>query len=172
MGNCSIEWVAIVDPKTILMPPLYIRLNFIEQFVKSLTLQIFVEFFPKLSERKIKAGIFVVPEIQKIVDYDILPQLLSNEEKEAWYIFNAVVHGFLGNHTAEKYDQLITDMTTNFSIVRCRLSLKIHKLHSHLDKFKNSVGVYSKEHEERLHQDIMKFERRFQASTLKDGAYI
>ncbi|XP_074027684.1 uncharacterized protein [Leptinotarsa decemlineata] len=36
VGKCNIKWEAIVDPKTILMPPLHIELGLIKQFVKAL----------------------------------------------------------------------------------------------------------------------------------------
>lgn len=44
----------------------------------------------------------------------------------------------------------------------CRMSLKVHMLHAHLDKFKNNMGAYSEEQGERFHQDIMHFEQRYQ----------
>ncbi|KAL4706484.1 hypothetical protein ACJJTC_015682 [Scirpophaga incertulas] len=179
VGKCNIKWEAIVDLKTILMPPLHIKLGLIKQFVKALNheseaFKYLKNFFPKLSEAKIKAGIFVGPQIKKIMDCDIFPDLLSNEEKNAWNSFKAVVHGFLGNHRAENYDELITDMITNFSIIGCRMSLKMHMLHSHLDKFKNNMGAYSEEQGERFHQDIMEFERRYQGQYTESmmGDYI
>ena len=44
----------------------------------------------------------------------------------------------------------------------CRMSLKVHILDSHLDKFKENMGAYSEEQGERFHQDILDFERRYQ----------
>ena len=72
------------------------------------------------------------------MDYYIFSKLLSNEKKKAWKSFKAVVHGFLENHRADNYDDLITDMMTNFSIIGCKMPLKMHMFHSHLDKFKDS----------------------------------
>ena len=62
----------------------------------------------------------------------------------AWNSFNAVVHGFIGNHRADNYVKLMTDMIMNFFTIGCRMSPKMLMLHSHLDKFKNNVGAYSK----------------------------
>ena len=42
------------------------------------------------------------------------------------------------------------------------MSLKVHILDSHLDKFKENMGAYSEEQGERFHQDILDFERRYQ----------
>ena len=35
-------------------------------------------------------------------------------------------------------------------------------LHAHLDQFKDNRGAYSEEQEERFHQGVMDFERRYQ----------
>ncbi|GBP54406.1 hypothetical protein EVAR_29482_1 [Eumeta japonica] len=42
------------------------------------------------------------------------------------------------------------------------MSLKVHMLHAHLDKFKDNLGAYSEEQGERFHQDVMNFEKRYQ----------
>lgn len=44
----------------------------------------------------------------------------------------------------------------------CRMSLKIHFLHSHLDSFPTNLGAVSDEQGERFHQDISEMERRYQ----------
>lgn len=74
----------------------------------------------------------------------------------------AVIHGFLGNKKDENYKELISNMIESFKVMGCRMSLKVHMLHTHLDKFKNNLGEYSEEQEERFHQDIMIFEQRYQ----------
>ena len=88
--------------------------------------------------------------------------LLSRVEKEAWNSFKAVVDNFFGNYKAENHVQLITDLVTNFAAMGCKMSLKLHMLASHLNKFKSNMGAYSEEQGERFHQDIKNFERRFQ----------
>lgn len=44
----------------------------------------------------------------------------------------------------------------------CRMSLKIHFLHSHLNYFPENLGAVSDEQGERFHQDIKKIEKRYQ----------
>ncbi|GBP08462.1 Fukutin-related protein [Eumeta japonica] len=44
----------------------------------------------------------------------------------------------------------ITDMISNFCIIGSRMSLKIHMLHSRLDKFKDNMEVYSEKQGKRL----------------------
>lgn len=167
IGQHNVKNKPIVEPDRILMPPLHIKLGLMKQFVKALrqdseAFQYLKTFFPKLSEAKIKAGIFVGPQIKKIMASEHFLQLLSTHEKQAWLSLKAVIHGFLGNKKAENYEELISNMLDSFKVMGCRMSLKLHMLHAHLDKFKDNLGEYSEEQGERFHQDIMNFEQRYQ----------
>lgn len=115
-----------------------------KQFVKALRKdsEYFKRFFPKLSEAKVKAGIFVVPQIKKVIPSEEFPELLSIHEKQAWLSLKAVFHGFLVNKKAANYKELISNMLDNFELMVCRMSLKVHMLHAHLDQFKDSLGAY------------------------------
>ena len=42
------------------------------------------------------------------------------------------------------------------------MSLKVHILDDYLQKFKDNMGAYSEEQDERFHQDILDFERHYQ----------
>ena len=53
------------------------------------------DLFPKLFEAKVKAGIFVGPQIKKIIECDEFAKLLNRKEKTAWNSLVAAVHGFL-----------------------------------------------------------------------------
>jgi len=44
----------------------------------------------------------------------------------------------------------------------CRMSIKMHYLHSHLDFFRPNLTDVSEEHGERFHQDIQVMEKRYQ----------
>ncbi|UYV67632.1 hypothetical protein LAZ67_5001409 [Cordylochernes scorpioides] len=46
------------------------------------------------------------------------------------------------------------------------MSIKIHFLHSHLDKFPDNLGAYSDEQGERFHQGMKVMEERYQAKFL------
>ena len=149
------------------MPPLHIKLGLIMQFVTALddesaAFKYLQDLFPKLSEANVKAGIFVGPQIKKIIECDEFPKLLNRKEKAAWNSFVAVVRGFLGNHKAENYVQLVQTLIKNYAKMGCRMFLKVHIRDSHLDKFKENMGAYSEEQGERFHQDILDFERRYQ----------
>ena len=164
--NCQL-WEPLVDPKIVLMPPLHIKLGLMKQFVKALNqesdaFKYLLEFFPKLSEAKIKGGIFVGPEIKKVLESAEFPKKLTRTEKAAWNCFIAVVRGFLGNHRAENYQELVRDLIKTYGAMGCRMSLKLHMLDAHLDKFKDNMGAYSEEQGERFHQDVKEIERRYQ----------
>ena len=65
VGKDNIKWSPLVDPKKVLLPPLHIKPGLIKQFVKALEdkdAAAFQSLFPKLSEAKVKAGIFVGPK--------------------------------------------------------------------------------------------------------------
>ena len=66
VGKSNIKWNPLIDPSKILMPPLHIKLGLIKQFVKSFdensdAFHYLQNFFPKISEAKIKAGINIDP---------------------------------------------------------------------------------------------------------------
>jgi hypothetical protein len=50
----------------------------------------------------------------------------------------------------------------NYGKIGCRMSLKVHIVDAHLDKFKENKGAYSEEQGGRFHQDILDFECRYQ----------
>lgn len=128
--------------------------------------------FPRISDAKIKEGIFIGPQIREILKDQNFDSVLQGFEKEAWKSFRAVVHGFLGNKRNENYVELVNNLLQKYQQLGCNMSLKIHFLHSHLDFFPSNCGDVSDEHGERFHQDISTMEKRYQgrwdASMLAD----
>ncbi|GBM40050.1 hypothetical protein AVEN_81265-1 [Araneus ventricosus] len=53
-------------------------------------------------------------------------------------------------------------MLTAYEAQGCKMSLKVHFLHSHIDCFPENLGTYSEEQGERFHQDVHDIERRHQ----------
>ncbi|XP_058881104.1 peroxisomal biogenesis factor 7 isoform X1 [Acipenser ruthenus] len=156
VGRNNVKWEPLVDPRKVLMPPLHIKLGLMKQFVRALdkesaAFKYLQDFFPKLSEVKVKAGVFVGPQIKKILECNEFPKKLTSKEKAAWNSFVAVVRGFLGNHKAENYVELVETLVKNYGTMGCRMSLKVHILDAHLDKFKENMGAYSEEQGERFH---------------------
>ena len=106
-------------------------------------------FFTKISAAKIEAGIFVGPQIRKILDRNEFFEKLTTE-RAAWNSFAPVVRGFLGNHKAIFIKFLIKLMKT-CSKRDCRVSFKVHMLDANLDQFFiENMGAHSEELGERF----------------------
>ncbi|GBM69837.1 hypothetical protein AVEN_198543-1 [Araneus ventricosus] len=53
-------------------------------------------------------------------------------------------------------------MLTAYEAQGCKMSLKVHFLHSHIDCLPGNLGAYSEEKSERFHQNDRDVERRYQ----------
>ena len=149
-------------------------MGFIKQFVKALdknsdAFKHLQNFFTKISEAKIEVGIFVGPQIKKILDCNESLEELTTE-RAAWNNFAPVVRGFLGNHKAENYVELLAKLVKTCSKRDCRMSFKVHMIDANLDQFMENMGAYSEELGERFHQSILDFERRYTQDSM--GGYI
>jgi len=80
--------------------------------------------FPKLSEAKVKAVVFARLQIKKVIECQEFPKFLRAKENEAWISFVQVVKGFLENHKAENYIELVEILVKNYSKMGCRMILK------------------------------------------------
>ena len=91
-----------------------------------------------------------------------------------WNSFVAVVYGFLGNYMTENYVEVVQTFIKNYAKMGCRMSLKVHILDAHLDKFKENMEAYSEEQGKYFHQDILDFEHRYRGQYNKNmmGNYI
>lgn len=131
---------ALVQREKILLPSLHIKLGLVKQFIKALSPQseAFKHvrlMFPKLSEAKVKGGIFIGPQIRLMLASEELENKMASVEKNAWQAFRLVVEGFLGNKKCENYKELVENLIVCYRKLGCRMSLKVHYLHSHLDFF-------------------------------------
>ena len=63
-------------------------------------------------------------------------------KKKAWLSFEEVVSKLLGNTKDSDY-QNIVKMLACFEALGCRMSLKVHFLHAHLDYFPQNLGDMS-----------------------------
>ena len=88
------------------------------------------------------------PEIRKPFRDDMFNNLLQGDENKSWYAFRLVSTNFLVHIRAENYRELIQDMLSLYHKLGCNMSLKIHRLHSHLDIFHDNCGIFSDEHGE------------------------
>ena len=132
IGTYNVKQQPLVDAAKILIPPLQVKLGLIKQFVKQLdtegeAFKYIQQLFPKLSEAKIKAGVFVGPEVKRLINSIDFPELqLSEVERTAWMCFVSVVNGFLGKHRAENFRKLVDGLVEAYRKMGCRISLKVH----------------------------------------------
>jgi hypothetical protein len=166
-GKESVKYDPLVESTKVLLPPLHIKLGLMKNFVRGMDkngngFQYLKSKFPKISDAKLTAGIFIGPQIREILCDQGFSDALSVKELAAWNSFKLVVSNFLGNHKADNYKQLVDDLLCHYRNMGCRMSLKMHFLHSHLDFFPENLGAVSDEHGERFHQDISVMERRYQ----------
>ena len=157
----------LVDRKNIVFPPLHIKLGLMKQFVKALDnngecFSYICSTFPGLSEEKKKAGIFDGPQIRTLMRDPNFITSMNETEERAWNAFCNVVQNFLGNKKADNYEEIVEELLMSLRDLGCRMSIKIHYLHSHLDNFPENLGDVSEEQGERFHQDIKIMEERYQ----------
>lgn len=166
-GKFNVQHVPLVQPEKVFLPPLHIKLGLIKNFVKAMNNQgegflYLKQKFTGLSDEKIKAGIFIGPQIRDLLRDDVFVSKLNTLELSAWDAFKQVVQNFLGLNRADNYAELIDNMLESYQKMGCRMSLKLHFLHSHLEFFPANLGDVSDEHGERFHQDIRTMEERYQ----------
>ena len=166
-GTFNVKSRPLVDAHKILLPPPHIKLGLVKQFVKGISIDgsafLFLrEKFPRVSDAKLKAGIFVGPQIRELFSDRTFEEKMTVLERRAWCAFRNVSKQFLGNMRAEHHKMLIEELLKSFQLLGCRMSVKLHFLHSHLDYFPSNCGKYSEEQGERFHQEIMTMENRYQ----------
>lgn len=167
-GRESVQNVPLVNPDSILLPPLHIKLGLMKNFVKAMGKSnsngflYLCEKFPKLSHAKLKEGIFVGPQIREVLKDPDFEKSLTSSEFRAWQSFKWLCSNFLGNFKAASFKEGVERLLSTYNDMGCRMSLKIHFLHSHLDFFPENLGAVSDEQGERFHQDIQSMEARYQ----------
>jgi hypothetical protein len=139
-GAKNIAQERLVDPQKVLLPPLHIKLGLMKQFVKALQrdedcFKYLCSKFPCLSEEKLKEGIFVGPDIRKLILNEMFETTMSNVEREAGLALKDVVSKFTRNYRDQNYKNIINHMQDKFKELGCNMSLKVHLLDSHLDYF-------------------------------------
>jgi hypothetical protein len=167
LGNKNVLRNTLVNLEKVFLPPLHIKLrprkNFIKAMDKSGAGFMYLKHkCPRLSDAKIKEGIFVGLQIRELIKYEQYEEELSEVGKAAWQAFKNVTKSFLGNHKAENYHEIVNDLMTAYKCMGRNMSLKVHFLDSHLDFFPENLCAGSDEHGERFHRDISNMEKRYQ----------
>ena len=89
----NIQHTPLVNPNKVLIPPLHIKLGLMKNFVKAMAKQnsngfeLFCKKFLKLSQAKLKEGIFVGPQIREVFEDPEFEKTLNTLELRAWHAF-------------------------------------------------------------------------------------
>lgn len=166
-GASNIINEPLVDREKILFPPLHIKLGLMKQFTRALDkdgrcFNYLCRAFPGVTIEKLKAGIFDGPQIRQLIKDTEFENSMNTLECAAWRSFVQVVNNFLGNKKAANYGTLINSMIKNFQNLGCLMSIKMHFLFSHMERFPENLGAVSDEQGERFHQDMRPMEERYQ----------
>jgi len=166
-GVENVKSVYLVDPQNILLPPLHIKLGLMKNYVKAIdkdgpTFMFLRRKFPRISEAKLRAGVFDGPQIRELTRDEEFTGHMTEAEKRAWTAFQVVISNFLGKHRSPDYEDQVKELLESFQSLGSQMSVKMHFLSSHLDYFPANCGDYSEEQGERFHQDLRQMEERYQ----------
>ena len=122
------------------LPPLHIKLGLFKNFVKAMDIEgegfkHIAKKVPYKSEAKLKQGIFVGPEIRKLIKDEELKTKLNAKKLAAWEAFKLVEQNFLGKHKAANCKEIVNKMLNAYQEIGARMSLKMHFLHPPLGFF-------------------------------------
>jgi len=133
-GIMNVENQPLVELSKILLPSMRLKLGLTKNSVKAMNQEkaaftYLREKFPRLSEAKLKEGIFIGPQIRDLIKDEYFEKLLRGDEKAVWDSFKFLVKGFLGNKRAQNYEDLVNSLSQSYQKLGCNTSLKIHFLH-------------------------------------------
>ena len=116
IGRHNVHHQPLVSFANVFLLPLHIKLGLLKNFVKVMdqegnSFKFLKDFFgAHKSDAKLKAGIFVGPEIRKLMLNEEFDSQLNLVELAAWNALKSVVANFLGNHHHEQYADMVDDM--------------------------------------------------------------
>ena len=105
-----------------------------------------------------KAGVFIEPQVRRIIGCSEFPKKLARKETKAWESFIVVVQGFFGNNKADNYVELVETLVKSYGQMGCKMNIKdMDLLDAHLDNFKENIEAHSDEKREQSHQHKIDF---------------
>ena len=130
-GSYNVLNSSLIERSKILFSPLHIKLGLAKQFVKALkptsrAFHHFRQMFPTISEAKVKGGIFVGPQIRRMLASEELDEQIFDLDRNARQAFRMIVEGFLGNHLKDDYAIVVLNLIESYEKLGCRISLKLH----------------------------------------------
>ncbi len=168
-GNWSFVKPALVPPHKLVLPELHCRMGLFQIFIKQLFIihretphPAFIYYckkFPRISDAKLQVGSLNGPDILKLVEdsafVNELEKVSPCAELDAWLSYVEVVHSFFGKDSRPTdYKERIGDLLSNYQQMGCNMSLKLHFLDEHIDRFPVFLSSMSEQHGERGHQEM------------------
>lgn len=90
------------------------------------------------------------PDIRNLMRSEVFSEDLDENENEAWTAIKDVIQNFLGKNRPDDYEERAQRMVRALGKAGVHMSLKIHYLADHLDKFPPNCADYSDEQGERF----------------------
>ena len=134
------------DRDSILFPPRHMKLGLIRQFTKALDkdgdcFTYVCQAFPGLTMENLN---FTVPRSGSSSEITEFENSMNEVELEVWKAFVLVMKKFFGNNKARNYAELVNNMRTAFRNLGCNMSVQMHYLFSHMDRFPENLGSMSR----------------------------
>jgi hypothetical protein len=147
-------------------PPSHINLGLKKNFIKALDVKgpAFTYLhgkLPKLTFEKVKAGVFIGPQIRQLFKDQQFEAVLNDKEKAAWKFFEKFSNGFLGNLKAANFRELLQDLVDSYDQMKCIMLQKMYFSFLQVDFVPLNCGSVSDENGENFHQDILVMEHMY-----------
>lgn len=119
IGIKNVKQTPLVENQKIILPALHIKLGLFKNLVKALdkngpAFEYLKSFFPNLSNAKIKEGVFVGPQIKKLMNDNEILNVLTSDEAAAFHSFKLVATHFLGNVKSPDYKEVICKLLKDY----------------------------------------------------------
>lgn len=111
-------------------------------------------------------GILNGPDIRRLMKDTRFENALSEAELVAWDNLKEVIENVLGKNRDANWRIYVEEMLTSFRQIKVNMSLKVHFLHCHQDKFAEQSPAESDEHGERFHQITANLEHWYSGKRL------
>ena len=69
---------------------------------------------PTISKAKVKGGLFVGPQIKRMLASEELEEQMSDLDRNVWQAFRMTVEGFLGNHRRDDYAMVVSNLIESY----------------------------------------------------------
>ena len=159
-GDLNILNESLVDRKKHNIPHLCnLKLGLMKQFAKDLATErdcfkYLLTTFLVCHLKKIKADVFWRSTDLAAHQRSTFQRHNVRTGKEYLVIIQDHCQDFLGNTRAENYTEIVEELLDSHKALHCSMNIKVHFLHSHLDKFPVNLGAMSDEQGKRFHQDL------------------